>query len=120
MSHEILEIGDENFEEMVIKNQNPVLVDFWAPWCGPCKTIGPILEELVKKYGDSFVIGKCNIDSNPDLPLKYGIKSIPTLMFYNGGELVDKITGTVGQGEIEAVLDKILSGEKLVSPLIVH
>ncbi len=120
MSQEIQEIGDKNFEEMVMKSEKPVLLDFWAPWCGPCKTIGPILEQLVKKYDDSFVIGKCNIDNNPELPLKYGVKSIPTLMFFNGGELVDRITGAVGQGEIETVLEKMLSGEKLVSPLIVH
>lgn len=120
MVQQVIEIGDENFVEMIAASNVPVLIDFWAPWCGPCKAIGPILEELVKKYSGQIVIGKCNIDVNAELPSQFGVKSIPTLMFFGGGEVVDRIIGATSQVAVETVIAKVLSGDKLVSPLIVR
>jgi len=120
MTQQIIDIGDSNFEEVVVASKIPVLVDFWAPWCGPCKAIGPILEELVGKYADQIVIGKCNIDINPELPGQFGVRSIPTLMFFNGGEMVERITGAVSREAVEDVIKKVLSGDKLITPLIVR
>ncbi len=120
MSEKIINVGDQEFEKIVANDVTPVLIDFWAPWCGPCKAIGPILETLAEKYSGRIIIAKCNIDDNPESPRKYGVKSIPTLMFFKKGELVERITGVTGQNVLESIIDKILSGEKLVSPLIVH
>ena len=89
-----LEITDTNFEE-VINSDKPVLVDFWAEWCGPCKMIGPVVEELAGEYEGKAVIGKMNVDENPNIPVKFGIRSIPTLLLFKGGEIVDKQIGAV-------------------------
>ena len=120
MAQQVIDIGDDNFAKVVAASKVPVLVDFWAPWCGPCKSIGPILEDLAGKYTGQIIIGKCNIDDNPDLPSQFGVKSIPTLMFFNGGEMVERITGATSQAVIEGVIDKVLSGDKLITPLIVR
>lgn len=89
-----VEITDANFEE-IIKSEHPVLVDFWAEWCGPCKMIGPIVEELAGEYDGKAVIGKVNVDENPNVSAKFGIRSIPTLLVFKGGEVVDKQIGAV-------------------------
>lgn len=120
MSTQIIEIKDDSFEEVIGSSKVPVLVDFWAPWCGPCRSIGPILEELVKIFADKIVIGKCNIDENPEMPRQFGVKSIPTLMFFDGGEMVERIVGGTSQADLEAVINKVISGEKMISPLVVH
>lgn len=103
-----LEITDSNFEE-VINSDKPVLVDFWAEWCGPCKMIGPVVEELASDYDGKAVIGKVNVDENPAVSAKFGIRSIPTLLVFKGGEIVDKQVGAVPKGVLSQKLDAQLA-----------
>ncbi|MFB1003112.1 MAG: thioredoxin, partial [Bacteroidia bacterium] len=84
-----LEFSDSNFEQEVLNSDTPVLVDFWAEWCGPCRMIGPLVEELATEYEGKAKIGKMNIDNNPGTPMKYGVRSIPTLLVFKNGEVVD-------------------------------
>jgi thioredoxin 1 len=107
MAKDILEIGDSSFESEVLKSDKPVLVDFWAPWCGPCRAIGPIVEELAKDFGDKVKFTKCNVDENPTTPTKYGIKSIPTLIFFKDGEIQDKVIGIVAKSRLEEMISKV-------------
>jgi|TARA_B100000780_G_scaffold241286_1_gene183706 thioredoxin 1 len=95
-----LEITDANFQEVVLDSKTPVLVDFWAVWCGPCRTIGPIVDELHDELDGQAVIGKVNVDENSDTPVKYGVRNIPTLLVFKNGEVVDKIVGAVPKSQI--------------------
>ncbi|MFY8019924.1 MAG: thioredoxin [Bacteroidia bacterium] len=90
-----IEITDSNFEEVVLKSNVPVLVDFWAEWCGPCRMVGPVVEELAKEYDGKAVVGKLNVDHNPQVATQYGIMSIPALLYFKDGKVVDKQVGAV-------------------------
>jgi thioredoxin 1 len=100
-----LEFTDSNFEELVLKSDKPVLVDFWAEWCGPCRMVGPVVEELSKEYDGKAVIGKLNVDNNAQISMKYGIRSIPTLLIFKNGEIVDRAVGAVPKNQLAQKLD---------------
>ena len=120
MAQNLLEINDDSFEKQVLQADKPVLVDFWAPWCGPCKAIGPQVEKLAAIYGDQIIFAKCNADDSPQTTEKYGIKSIPTLLFFKDGNVFDKIVGMTNQAKIEDVLKNILTGGEGAAPFIVQ
>jgi thioredoxin 1 len=114
----ILEITDRTFASQVLESDKPLLVDFWAPWCGPCKSVGPVVEKLAETYGDQFDFARCNVDKNPKISEKMGIRAIPTLMFFKGGRLVDKLIGMVPRSLIEATMRKYLAESELTKQLI--
>jgi thioredoxin 1 len=111
MAADFMEITDDNFEEKVVKSGKPVLVDFWAPWCGPCKAVAPMLEDLSGSYGNKVLFAKCNVDDNPVTPGKFGIKSIPTLIFFNAGKVAEQIVGMVARQKVEASIKNVLAGQ---------
>ena len=106
---EPIHVTDEAFEQDVLQSRNPVVVDFWAPWCGPCRMVGPILDDLAKQYAGKITIAKINTDDNPQRAIEYGVQGIPTILFIKGGEEVDRIVGAGSsetyQGKIDAMLD---------------
>jgi len=95
-----VEITDANFEELVNKSTQPVMLDFWAQWCGPCLAMGPVIEELAKEYEGKAVIGKVDVDNNPNVAMQFGIRNIPTILFFKGGQIVDKQVGAVPKGNL--------------------
>lgn len=103
-----IEITDSNFEQVVMKAEKPVLMDFWAEWCGPCRMIGPIVEELANEYSGRAVIGKVDVDSNPGISTKFGIRNIPTVLFVKNGVVVDKQVGAVPKNVLEGKLEALL------------
>ncbi|WP_028668808.1 thioredoxin [Runella zeae] len=96
-----LEITDANFAEVVENSDKPVLVDFWAEWCGPCRMVGPVVEKIAEAYEGQAVVGKVDVDMNPETAMKFGIRSIPTLLFFRNGQLVDRVVGAVPQVTLE-------------------
>ncbi len=103
-----LEITDANFEEIVLKSDKPVLLDFWAVWCGPCRMVGPLVEEIANEYEGKAVVGKVDVDSNPGVAGKFGIRNIPTLLFFKNGEIVDKQVGAVPKQVLVNKLEAIM------------
>ncbi len=102
-----LEINDSNFKEL-LESGKPVVVDFWAPWCGPCRSITPIVEELAEVYADRVVIGKYNVDDENDLAVEFGVRNIPTLLFFKNGELVERHVATITRDALVAKIDALL------------
>ncbi len=105
---DILEISDDSFESEIMNSDIPAMVDFWAEWCGPCKKVGPVVEELSKEYKGKIKIAKMDVDNNRQTPAKFGIRNIPTLILFKGGEVVNTIVGAQSKSSIEDELKKLL------------
>jgi thioredoxin 1 len=105
MANNIVNVSDASFEEEVLNSEVPVLIDYWAEWCGPCKMIAPVIEELAAEYGDKIKIAKFNIDENPETPPKYGIRGIPTLMLFKGGNVEATKVGAVSKSQLADFID---------------
>lgn len=103
-----LAITDANFEELVLKSDKPVLLDFWAEWCGPCRMVGPLVEQIAQEFEGRAVIGKVDVDSNPSVASKFGIRNIPTILFFKDGEIADKQVGAVPKNTLVAKLEALL------------
>lgn len=107
-SDSVTEIMDSVFDAEVLESEIPVLVDFWAPWCGPCKALSPVIEEISETYKGKVKVSKINVDENPETTMKFRIRSIPTLIAFKDGEVADQIVGAVAKSEIEKILDKAI------------
>lgn len=101
-----IQVNDSNFDAVVLQAQLPVLVDFWAPWCGPCRAIGPIIDELATEYEEKILVAKLNVDESPTTPGKYGIRAIPTLILFKNGEVVEQVTGAVSKTSITTMIEQ--------------
>ena len=108
MSEDVIEVTDATFEQEVLKASLPVLVDFWATWCGPCRTVGPVVEAVAQQFKDRLKVAKVNVDDNVNVPSQYGIRSIPSLLFFRDGELVDQVVGAVPEAQLVKTVDKVL------------
>jgi len=104
-------VSDDSFKNEILESEKPVLVDFWAEWCGPCKTIGPILEELDKELSEKMDIAKVNIDENPDTPIKYGVRGIPTLILFDNGKILDTKVGSLPKNQLLGWIESCLSNK---------
>ncbi len=105
----VLEVSDASFDNEVLKAKDPVLIDFWAPWCGPCKAIGPIVEELSQEYSGRLKVVKMNVDDNPQTPSKYGVRGIPNLILFKGGQVQDQIVGAVPKAHLVKAIDRVFA-----------
>ena len=108
MAENLIEITDDNFDTEVLKSNLPVLVDFWAEWCGPCKMIGPIVEEIAGDYAGKVKVGKVNVDFNNQVAMQYGIRGIPALLVFKGGAVANQIVGAVPKNNITQILDEVI------------
>lgn len=105
---DVLQVTDADFEEEIVKSDLPAMVDFWAEWCGPCKTVGPVVEELAQEYKGKIKIAKMNVDENRETPAKFGIRNIPTLILFKGGEVAQTIVGAYPKSHLDGELKKLL------------
>ncbi len=108
MAENLIEFTDDNFDTEVLKSNLPVLVDFWAEWCGPCKMIAPIVEEIASDYAGKVKVGKVNVDFNNQVAMQYGIRSIPSLLVFKGGAVANQIVGAVPKNDITQILDEVI------------
>lgn len=106
-SEHVKVVTDGDFDQQILQSDVPALVDFWAAWCGPCRTVGPVVEELAGEYAGKVKVAKLNVDENKQTPTKYGIRGIPTLILFKGGQVVDQIVGAVPKDRIKELLDKV-------------
>lgn len=109
MGADVLKVTDANFDSEVAKSQVPVLVDFWAEWCGPCRLMGPILDEIAPSYQGKLKIGKLNVDENQEAPTKFGVMNIPTMIVFKGGKEAERIVGAMSKTDLQKKLDKALA-----------
>ena len=109
MGDKVLHVTDANFELEVLQSKVPVLIDFWATWCAPCRALAPIVEEMAETYAGKVKVAKMNVDENPASPGKYGVRGIPTLILFKDGEVVDQVVGAVPKSQIQGLIDKALS-----------
>ena len=105
---ELIHVTDGNFDDVIVRSEVPSMVDLWAPWCAPCRMIGPWIEELALKYDGKFKAAKMNVDENPNIPTQYGVRAIPTVLFFKDGKLADTIVGAVGKSNIEKAMLKLM------------
>jgi len=110
-SEAIVEVTDANFDQLVLKSEQPVLIDFWAAWCGPCKAIAPIVDEVAQSYSGRVKVGKMDVDKNAATPQRYGVRGIPTLLLFKDGQVKEQIVGYVSRDVIEKALDKNLTSQ---------
>jgi thioredoxin 1 len=103
-----IELTDQNFDEVILHSDKPVIVDFWAEWCGPCRIVGPMVEEIGNEYAEQALVGKLDVDSNPNVTRKYGIRNIPTVLFFKNGEVADKQVGAVPKSNLVNKLEALL------------
>lgn len=108
MSARVLQVTDADFEKEILESPLPALVDFWAAWCGPCRMIGPIVEEIAEEYKDRVKVANMNVDDNANTPARYGVRGIPALLLFKNGELVDQIIGAVPKTQVVSLLEKAL------------
>ena len=109
MSGHTIELSEHDFDEKVLSSDQPVLVDFWAEWCGPCHMIAPMIEEVAEEYGDKVAVGKLNVDQHPAIAARYGIRSIPSILLFKNGQVDNQIVGAVPKGKITEILNRALS-----------
>jgi thioredoxin 1 len=108
MGTSTITVTDASFDTDVLNSSKPVIVDYWAEWCGPCRMVAPILEEIAAEHADKVTVAKLNVDENPDLAMRYGVQSIPTLLVFNKGELAKRLIGAKGKGQLMQELDEFL------------